>query len=122
MFVCPTVSEFCSYGCCHPCLVITYIKYFAKKITGDENAENQLNEDNAEDIYHALSQMKGTALKAAQIISMDKSFLPQAYQDKFAQAQYSVPPLSFPLVVKTFQQNFQKKITLQKSRNLILLI
>ena len=38
---------------------------------------------------------------------MDKNLLPSAYQDKFSMAQYSAPPLSFPLVVKTFQQYFK---------------
>jgi predicted unusual protein kinase regulating ubiquinone biosynthesis (AarF/ABC1/UbiB family) len=39
---------------------------------------------------------------------MDKNMLPTAYQDKFSMAQYSAPPLSFPLVTKTFQQYFKK--------------
>jgi predicted unusual protein kinase regulating ubiquinone biosynthesis (AarF/ABC1/UbiB family) len=39
---------------------------------------------------------------------MDKNILPRAYQDKFTMAQYSAPPLSYPLVVKTFQKYFGK--------------
>jgi len=42
------------------------------------------------------------------MLSMDQGLLPQAYTDKFAQAQYSAPPLSYPLVMKTFQQYFGK--------------
>jgi hypothetical protein len=34
---------------------------------------DQLNEDNAEDIYDGQS-LKGSALKVAQMLSMDKSF------------------------------------------------
>ena len=60
------------------------------------------------DIYNSLSELKGSALKVAQMMSMDKNLLPSAYQDKFAMAQYSAPPLSYPLVVKTFQQYFKK--------------
>ena len=41
-------------------------------------------------------------------MAMDKTMLPRAYQDKFTMAQYSAPPLSYPLVVKTFQQHFKK--------------
>src|SRR5690606_40080858 len=37
-----------------------------------------------------------------------KNLLPQAYQDKFSLAQYTAPPLSYPLVVKTFQKQFAK--------------
>lgn len=88
-----------------------YVKYFAKKAIGNKNAKADLDEANAEDIYNTLSELKGGALKAAQIMSMDRSFLPQAFQEKFAQAQYKVPPLSYPLVVKTFQNNFQKTPT-----------
>ncbi len=85
-----------------------YVKYFAKKAIGDEHAKEQLDEDNAEDIYKSLSELKGSALKVAQIMSMDKNMLPSAMQDKFSLSQYSAPPLSYPLVVKTFRQNFGK--------------
>lgn len=85
-----------------------YVKYIAKSMTGDENARDQLDEDNANDIYASLSELKGSALKVAQIMSMDKNMLPQAMQDKFSLAQYSAPPLSYPLVVKTFRQYFGK--------------
>lgn len=85
-----------------------YVKYVAKSIAGDEKARDQLNEDNANDIYESLSELKGSALKVAQIMSMDKNMLPTAMQEKFALAQYSAPPLSYPLVVKTFRQYFGK--------------
>lgn len=85
-----------------------YVKYIAKSMTGDEKAREQLDEDNANDIYASLSELKGSALKVAQIMSMDKNMLPQAMQDKFSLAQYSAPPLSYPLVVKTFRQFFGK--------------
>jgi predicted unusual protein kinase regulating ubiquinone biosynthesis (AarF/ABC1/UbiB family) len=69
---------------------------------------DKLNEDNAEDIYDGLKSLKGSALKVAQMLSMDKSFLPQAYVEKFSLSQFSVPPLSAPLVLKTFKTNFGK--------------
>ena len=85
-----------------------YVKYYAKKVVGNEHAKQDLIEDNAEDIYKSLSELKGGALKMAQINSMDKGMMPAAFTEKFAQAQYSAPPLSYPLVVKTFRQNFGK--------------
>ncbi len=42
------------------------------------------------------------------MLSMDKNFLPQAYVEKFSVSQFSVPPLSAPLVLKTFKTNFGK--------------
>ena len=85
-----------------------YLKHYSKKLVNPDLSRNQLHEDNATDIYNSLSELKGSALKVAQMLSMDKNLLPQAYQQKFAMAQYSAPPLSYPLVVKTFQKYFGK--------------
>ncbi len=85
-----------------------YLKHYGKKLVNPETTRDQLHEDNANDIYNSLSELKGSALKVAQMLSMDKNLLPQAYQQKFAMAQYSAPPLSYPLVVKTFQTCFGK--------------
>lgn len=83
-----------------------YVKHYAKKVVNPSLTKEELHNNNAEDIYTSLSQLKGSALKVAQMMSMDKNILPRAYQDKFTMAQYSAPPLSYPLVVKTFQKYF----------------
>ncbi len=88
-----------------------YLKHYAKKAFNSDLTKDQLHADNAEDIYEGLSQLKGSALKVAQMMSMDKNVLPKAYSEKFTMAQYSAPPLSYPLVVKTFQQFFKKNPT-----------
>jgi len=85
-----------------------YLMHYGKKLINPELSRDELHEDNAKDIYNSLSELKGSALKVAQMLSMDKNLLPQAYQQKFALAQYSAPPLSYPLVVKTFQKYFKK--------------
>jgi predicted unusual protein kinase regulating ubiquinone biosynthesis (AarF/ABC1/UbiB family) len=85
-----------------------YVKHYAKKVVNPSMTRDELHNNNAEDIYNSLSQLKGSALKVAQMMSMDKNILPRAYQDKFTMAQYSAPPLSYPLVVKTFQKYFGK--------------
>ncbi|MFD2202544.1 ABC1 kinase family protein [Shivajiella indica] len=85
-----------------------YVKHYAKKVVNPSISKEELHNNNAEDIYNSLSQLKGSALKVAQMMSMDKNILPRAYQDKFTMAQYSAPPLSYPLVVKTFQKYFGK--------------
>lgn len=88
---------------------VNYLKYYGDKITKTEvEARERLNENNAEDIYNSLKQLKGSALKAAQMLSMEKSIMPQAYVEKFSLAQFSVPPLSPPLVLKTFKSYFGK--------------
>ena len=85
---------------------VNYIKYYGEKLVNPGITKDKLNEDNAEDIYDGLKSLKGSALKVAQMLSMDKSFLPQAYVEKFSLSQFSVPPLSAPLVLKTFKNNF----------------
>lgn len=88
---------------------VNYIKYYGDKLMSTETeAKDRLNKNNAEDIYDGLKKMKGSALKVAQMLSMDKSILPQAYVEKFSLAQFSVPPLSPPLVTKTFKKYFGK--------------
>ena len=88
---------------------VNYIKYYGDKIVNTENeAKKRLNKNNAEDIYNGLKQLKGSALKVAQMLSMEKSILPQAYVEKFSLSQFSVPPLSPPLVLKTFKKYFGK--------------
>lgn len=85
-----------------------YVKHFGKKLFDSSLTKEQLHADNAKDVYEALSELKGSALKMAQMMSMDKSLLPKAYSNKFSMSQYSAPPLSAPLVMKTFKSTFGK--------------
>lgn len=87
---------------------VNYVKHYAEKMVYPDLTRDKLNENNAEDIYDGLKSLKGSALKVAQMLSMDKNFLPQAYVEKFSLSQFSVPPLSAPLVLKTFKTNFGK--------------
>ena len=88
---------------------INYLKYYGEKLTKtEEEARDNLDKNNAEDIYDGLKQLKGSALKVAQMLSMEKSILPRAYVEQFSLAQFSVPPLSPALVLKTFKNYFGK--------------
>ncbi len=81
-----------------------YLKYYSKKAVNPNVTRDQLNESNAADIYDGLKNLKGSALKVAQMLSMEKNILPSAYVEKFSLAQFSVPPLSAPLVRRTFKK------------------
>ena len=83
-----------------------YLKYYGEKLVNPEVSKDKLNESNAEDIYDGLKSLKGSALKVAQMLSMEKNIMPRAYVEKFSLAQFSVPPLSAPLVNKTFMRYF----------------
>ena len=85
-----------------------YIKHYSKKLFNPSLNKDELNLDNATDIYASLSELKGSALKVAQMLSMDKNILPKAYVDQFSLSQYNAPPLSGPLIVRTFSKYFGK--------------
>mgnify|MGYP006268116043 CR=1 FL=1 len=85
-----------------------YVKHYAKKVSKQNVSQEDLDRMNAEDIYDTLSDLKGSALKVAQMLSMSDNTLPTEYTERFKMAQNSVPPLSFPLVVKTFRKEFDK--------------
>lgn len=85
-----------------------FMKYYGKKLVNPEHDKEELNEENASDIYNGLKSLKGSALKVAQMLSMEKNLLPSAYVEKFSLAQFSVPPLSAPLVRKTFKRYLNK--------------
>jgi len=85
-----------------------YVKYYGEKVINPSLTKDKLNETNAEDIYDGLKRLKGSALKVAQMLSMEKNIMPQAYVEKFSLSQFSVPPLSAPLVRKTFKKYLDK--------------
>ena len=88
---------------------INYLKYYSDKFSlSEEKAREKLNRSNAGDIYDGLKDLKGSALKVAQMLSMEKNIMPEAYVEKFSLSQFSVPPLSAALVLKTFQKYFGK--------------
>ncbi|MEL6846622.1 MAG: AarF/UbiB family protein, partial [Bacteroidota bacterium] len=85
-----------------------YLNHYSKKLIKPDLDREQLDERNAKDIYDTLSQLKGSALKVAQMLSMDRGVLPAAFSNQFSQAQHKAPPLSGPLIVKTFRKYFGK--------------
>lgn len=88
---------------------VNYLKYYGDKVTkSGEEAKSRLDENNAADIYDGLKNLKGSALKVAQMLSMEKNIMPRAYVEKFSLSQFSVPPLSPALVLKTFKTYFGK--------------
>ncbi len=51
---------------------VNYLKYYGDKmVNSKEEAKERLNQNNAEDIYDSLKELKGSALKVAQMLSMD---------------------------------------------------
>lgn len=55
-------------------------------------------------VFAALNQLKGTALKASQLLSMELGLLPPALRQELARAHYQVTPLNRALVIKVLRQ------------------
>jgi len=93
---------------------VNYLNHYGRSMVGGNDAERRrklredLDQKNAETVYETFSKLKGGPLKLAQMLSIDKNLLPAAYARQFQQAQSSVPPLSYPLVARTFQREFGK--------------
>lgn len=86
-----------------------YVSHYSKNVFKEQSKE-QLHAKNAETVYNALGELKGSALKMAQMLSMDEFTLPESYQKAFQKAQNNAPPLSYPLIQKTFRTQFGLEI------------
>ncbi|MEI8294058.1 MAG: AarF/ABC1/UbiB kinase family protein [bacterium] len=87
---------------------MNYLKHYGRQAISGRADADDLQERNASEVFRTFSELKGGPLKLAQMLSIDQSLLPPAYAKQFARAQYSAPPLSYPLVVRTFRREFGK--------------
>lgn len=89
---------------------LAHLGHKAQALTRD--AEQQAQAQTAHEaelgriLFAALNQLKGTALKASQLLSMELGFLPEGMRAELARAHYQVTPLNRALVVKVMRQEF----------------
>ncbi|MBF0171789.1 MAG: AarF/ABC1/UbiB kinase family protein [Nitrospinae bacterium] len=80
--------------------------YFAKRpfLSGPERTEARLELDqgNAAKILSTLTQLRGTALKIAQVLSLQTHLLPTAYTSRFEESLSGIPPLNRALIRRQF--------------------
>ena len=88
-----------------------YIKHTAQKAVNINVDSDELDRKNADELFKLMSQLKGSALKIAQMMSMDNGMLPKSFAQKFALAQNSAMSLSAPLVINTFKKYIGKTPT-----------
>lgn len=88
-----------------------YLSHFAKNAFNKDVDRTDLDTANAKELFASLGQLKGGALKLAQMISIDKNVLPEPYAKQLEMAQNKAPSLSYPLVVKIFRNEFGKEPT-----------
>lgn len=74
--------------------------------SGRQEARAALDDRNASLLFDALSQLRGTALKAAQMLSLEVELLPEAYRRELEKSCHQVPPLNRVLVRKVMLEEF----------------
>lgn len=82
-----------------------YAGYYAKKAVGAKTDRSELDRTNAEDIFDSFAELRGSALKVAQMLSLDTVNLSESFTSVMAKAQYSVPPMSAPLAIQVFTKS-----------------
>ena len=85
-----------------------YLKHYGKKAIGRESDQATLDEANATDIFEGFAELRGSALKVAQMLSMDTINFSESFTKVMSRAQYSVPPMSAPLAVQAFTKSVGK--------------
>jgi len=73
---------------------------------GRNTARLALEEKQARLLFDTLSQLRGTALKVAQMLCMEMELLPEAYRLELEKACHRVPPLNRVLVRKALLEEF----------------
>lgn len=83
-----------------------YAKYHLKKAFGDQSvSKDDVHRESAQQLFKELTNLRGTALKLAQSISMDQSgLLPDTYVEIMTGAQYKVPPINRAMVRNIIRQ------------------
>jgi len=76
-----------------------YAKHYLKKSLGDKKSQSAeslkgLHSESAETLFNEFANLRGTALKIAQSLSMEKGLMPEEFTETFSKAQYSVPPIN----------------------------
>jgi predicted unusual protein kinase regulating ubiquinone biosynthesis (AarF/ABC1/UbiB family) len=89
---------------------ITHIGHRARQLTRDDGdkdaARDQHEAELGRILFRALNQLKGTALKVSQLLSMEADFLPAGIRRELAKGCYQVTPLNRALVHKVFSREF----------------
>jgi len=93
---------------------LKHVGYKARRVFSAKNAtteslestvrEQQHEEQIGELVFTVLSQLRGTAIKLSQLLSMETDILPAAIRNKLKSACHEVPPINKALVRKQIVQ------------------
>ncbi|MCU7875152.1 MAG: AarF/ABC1/UbiB kinase family protein [Candidatus Thiodiazotropha sp. (ex Lucinoma borealis)] len=87
-----------------------HLKHAAKRpfLTESSSRESRQKRDDetAQILFKTFSQLRGTALKIAQMLSMESNLLPEWLRNELSKSYHQVPPLGRPLIRKLIEQEF----------------
>jgi len=93
------------------------LNYLSKKpflsAKGKKKARAELDRKSAKILFDGLSMLKGTALKAAQMLSMELDIFPEQVRKELEKSYHQVPPMNRALIrkiVSNYYQNPPEKI------------
>ncbi len=73
-----------------------------------KQSKDKLDEKNAQILFNGLSLLRGTALKAAQMLSFESDIIPKAVRKELEKSYNQVPPINRALVRKIIINNFRE--------------
>jgi len=92
---------------------VKHLGYKTRSLLMDESEKKKSKELHEENlgllIFSVLSQLKGTALKVSQLLSMEADILPLSIREQLKNAYYQVQPINRALVRKQIIQELGKK-------------
>ncbi|MEE9343817.1 MAG: AarF/ABC1/UbiB kinase family protein [Gammaproteobacteria bacterium] len=93
-------------------LSAAHLKHKVKRpfLSAEQHQKNKekLDDDNAQTLFKALTQLRGTALKIAQMMGLEQGLLPEAYRRELEKSFHQVPPINRVLVRKLILREFDK--------------
>jgi len=90
---------------------IAHLGYLARRRADEETSAAQQARHEAElgrILFRALNQLKGTALKASQLLSMESGLLPEGVRLQLTRGFHQATPLNRALVHRVFRQEFAR--------------
>ncbi len=82
-------------------------RFMSNERSVDARAEQE--ETEAEILFKAVTQLRGTAVKLAQILGMETELLPERIRSELAKSYHQIPPLNRVLVTKVLQQELGER-------------
>lgn len=71
-------------------------------------SETEFKKEVSSELFHSLTYLRGTALKIAQILSLETNLFSEEFQKELSKSCYQVPPLNKSIVRKVFLNELNK--------------